>query len=200
MELEFILDIIEKGGYFGLFLWLWLGVFGAPLPNEVIVMTVGLAASQDVLNPVVTYFVTYGGILAALTTVYTLGRYVGGPLLPFFRKRKRFAKVIDRSLQIMEKYHAYSLSFSYFFPGLRNFVPFLYGVSKLPFRTFALFAYLGAFAWLTIMFSLGFWFGEHKETIFEMEKEILIVAIPLILLYIIFKVLTRRKKQRLKSM
>lgn len=200
MELEFILDIIEKGGYVGLFLWLWLGVFGAPLPNEIIAMTVGLAASEDVLHPVVTFFVTYGGILSALSTAYLLGRFIGRPLLPFFLKKKRFSKVIKRSFKVMEKYHSYSLSVSYFIPGLRNFVPFLYGVSKLPFKTFALFAYSGAFVWLSITFSLGYWFGDHKEKIFQLEKEFLILGCMVLGVYIVFTLFKWKRKQKLKSM
>ncbi|MGG0716080.1 DedA family protein [Robertmurraya massiliosenegalensis] len=200
MELEFILDLIESSGYIGLFLWLWLGVFGAPLPNELIVMTIGIAASQVVLNPIATFLVTYGGIVAALTTAYLLGRFVGGPLLPFFKKRKRFAKVIERSLNVMNKYHSYSLTFSYFIPGLRNFVPFLYGVSKLPFKTFLLFAYSGALAWLSIMFSLGYWFGDHRERIFQMETEFLFVGAFLVATYFIFKLIQRKRKRKIKSM
>lgn len=200
MDLDFILNIIEDGGYLGLFLWLWLGVFGAPVPNEVIAMTVGLAASQEVLNPLITFFVTYAGIVAALTTCYTIGKYLGGPFLRFFQKRKRFSKTIDKSLKIMDKYHAYSLSFSYFFPGLRNFVPFLYGVSKLPFKMFALFAYSGSLVWLTITFSLGYWFGDYKDRIFEMETEILIVAVILLLGFMVFKYFKRKRKQKLNVM
>jgi membrane-associated protein len=200
MELEFILDLIEKSGYLGLFLWLWLGVFGAPLPNEIIAMTVGLAASEEVLNPIITFFVTYGGILAALTTAYLLGRYVGGPLLPFFQRHKRSAKIIDKSLRVMDKYHAYSLSFSYFVPGLRNFVPFMYGVSKLPLKTFMLFAYSGALVWLTVAFSLGYWFGDHKEKIFELEKELFIVVGVLAAVYLVFQLVRRKKRHKLKSM
>lgn len=200
MELDFILDIIEKSGYTGLFLWLWLGVFGAPLPNEVIIMTVGLAASEEVLNPIITFLVTYGGIIAALTTCYMLGRYLGGPLLPFLQKKKRFSNAIERSLKVMDKFHAYSLSFSYFVPGVRNFVPFLYGVSKLSFKTFAFFAYLGALVWLTIAFSLGYWFGDHKDKIYELEKEILIFVGIFAVGYFVFTFYKRRKKHKLKSM
>lgn len=200
MDLDFILEIIEVGGYSGLFLWLWLGVFGAPVPNEVIAMTVGIAASQEVMHPVMMFIVTYGGILAALTTCYTIGRFIGGPILPFFQKRKRFSKAIDRSFQVMDKYHAYSLSFSYFIPGLRNFIPFLYGVSKLPFKTFAFFAYLGALVWLALTFSLGYWFGDHKDKIVQWETEFLIVAGFLLVGIVLIKLIKKKRKQKLKTM
>lgn len=199
MDLDFILDIIEKGSYIGLFLWLWLGIFGAPLPNEVIVMTIGIAASEAVLNPIATFFVTYAGIVAALTTAYLLGKYIGGPLLPFFKKKKRFAKIIDRSLKVMDKYHSFSLFLSYFLPGLRNFVPFLYGMSKLRFRTFMIFAYSGAFAWLTITFNLGYWFGDHKDVIFQAEKELLIVVCVAAGVFLLSQILIRRKRKKLRS-
>ncbi|WML47090.1 VTT domain-containing protein [Neobacillus sp. PS3-34] len=88
------------------------------------------------------------GIFAALTTSYLLGRFVCRPLLRFFKKRQRFANVLETSLQLMDKYRKFSLLLSYFIPGLRSFVPFLYGFSRLPFRSFALYAYSGAFIWL----------------------------------------------------
>ncbi|MFE8702378.1 DedA family protein [Cytobacillus sp. FJAT-54145] len=198
MELDFILEIIENNGYLGLFLWLWFGVFGVPIPNEVIAMTVGIAASMEVLNPFVTFAVTYFGILAALTTLYTIGRFLGRPLLPFLQKRKRFAKTIEKSFEFMDKYHSYSLSFSYFIPGVRNFIPFLYGFSKLPYRTFALFAYSGAFVWLTITFSLGYWFGDHQEQIWQYEKELLIGLGILVSLYIGFALIRKKQKEKNK--
>lgn len=196
MELDFILNLIEENGYIGLFLWLWFGIFGVPIPNEVIIMTVGLAASQGVLNPFLTFFVVYMGILAALTTSYLLGRYIGRNLLAFFKKRKRFSHNIEKSLRMMEKYHAFSLSMSYFIPGVRNFIPFLYGFSRLSYKTFAMFAYTGSFVWLIIMFSLGYTFGDHIETIMVYGKEMLIVIIALAIAYVTYKHLRKRKAFR----
>ncbi|WML47089.1 hypothetical protein RCG23_16045 [Neobacillus sp. PS3-34] len=43
MEMEMLLQFFEDNGYLGIFLWLWLGIFGLPVPNEIISMTVGLA-------------------------------------------------------------------------------------------------------------------------------------------------------------
>lgn len=89
MELELILEIIENNGYLGLFLWLWVGVFVFPVPNELIVMTVGLSSSLKTLHPVLAFIVIYLGILAALSTCYTIGRLIGRPLLKYFHKSKK---------------------------------------------------------------------------------------------------------------
>ncbi|PLR79361.1 DedA family protein [Bacillus sp. V3-13] len=199
MDLEFILNIIEEGGYSGLFLWLWLGIFGMPVPNEVIVMTVGLATSQGVLNPILTFFVVYIGILTALTTIYALGHFLGRPLLRMFAKKKKFSKSIEKSLYLIEKYHAFSLSFSYFLPGVRNFVPFLYGSSRLPYKSFALFAYSGAFVWLLIMFTLGYMFGEEIDTIMQYGKELLLILGVCAAIYVSFKMYRKKRREKMQA-
>ncbi|WP_442595890.1 DedA family protein [Neobacillus sp. D3-1R] len=200
MELEQLLQFIEAHGYIGLFFWVWLGIFGLPIPNEVLSMTVGMATSQKVLNPLIAFFVFYAGILAALTSCYLLGKYIGRPLIGILEKRKRYAQLIDQSFHLIEKHHALSLSISYFLPGVRNFVPFLYGFSKLPFRTFALFAYFGSFIWLCITFTLGFWFGDNMELIMHYGKELLIILGLIVLFMIVLKITIRRRKKKMEMM
>jgi membrane-associated protein len=200
MDLEQLLQFIESYGYLGLFFWVWLGIFGLPIPNEVLSMTVAIATSQKVLNPFIAFFVFYLGIVAALTTCYFLGRSIGRPLIGFFEKRKRYAHLIDRSFKLIEKHHAFSLSISYFIPGIRNFVPFLYGFSKLPYRTFALFSYTGAFIWLCITFSLGFLFGDQMDVIIHYGKEFLILVCIALIVLIILKIILRRRKKKMNMM
>lgn len=197
MELDLILDVIENNGYIGLFLWLWFGVVGMPVPNELIAMTVGLAASLGTLHPIPAFLVTYAGILCALTTSYFVGKYIGGPLLPYFRKNKRMNRAIDRSFRLIEKHHAVALLFSYFIPGIRNFAPFLYGLSQFSYRSFAVFAYTGALIWLTLTFSLGFWFGDHQETILRYETELFILLSGVLFLYVVIRVLLKRRLNKL---
>lgn len=203
MEMEMLLQFFEDNGYLGIFLWLWLGIFGLPVPNEIISMTVGLASSQKVLNPYLTFLVMLSGIFAALTTSYLLGRFVGRPLLRFFKKRQRFANVLETSLQLMDKYRKFSLLLSYFIPGLRSFVPFLYGFSRLPFRSFALYAYSGAFIWLGLMFSAGFIFGDYLDEIIRYGKGALFIAgmivVVIAVVYVLWKKRKRLKRENLNE-
>lgn len=199
MDIDLILNTIEENGYLGLYFTLWLGIFGMPIPNEVIITTIGFAASQNVLNPITMFLVTYCGILSALTTCYLLGRFIGRPILAFFEKRKRFSKKIKKSLKLIERYHAFSLSLSYFLPGVRNFVPFMYGVSRLPFKTFIVFSYLGAFFWLMIMFSAGFWFNEYLEPILLFGKELLAGIAGISILVLFIKMIYKKKNKNIKT-
>jgi membrane-associated protein len=200
MDLENLLTFIESYGYLGLFFWVWLGIFGIPIPNEVLSMTVAMATSQKLLNPLLTFIVFYAGIVAALTTSYFLGKYIGRPLIVFFEKRKRYSNMIDRSFKLIEKHHALSLSISYFIPGIRNFVPFLYGFSKLSFRTFALFSYTGSFIWLCITFSLGYLFGDQMDVLIQYGKELLFVLGGIVALLLIVKLINSRRKRKINMM
>lgn len=193
MDLELVINIIEDNGYLGLFLWLWFGVFVIPVPNEVILMTVGLASAKGTLNPILAFLVTYLGISAAFTSSYLLGRVIGTRLLRLLGKKKRFANSIESAMKLMEKYHAFSLSLSCFAPGVRYLVPLLYGFSRLPFKTFALFAYSGAFVWVSIIFVLGYLFGDKMEIVMKYNKEFWLVALAIAMISIIFFVYRRRK-------
>jgi membrane-associated protein len=192
MDLELVINIIEDNGYLGLFLWLWFGVFVIPVPNEVILTTVGLASAKGALNPVLAFLVTYMGISAAFTTSYILGRIIGRRVLRLLEKKKRFANSIESAMKLMEKYHAFSLSLSCFAPGVRYLVPLLYGFSRLPFKTFAIFAYSGAFVWVSIIFVLGYLFGDKMDIVMKYNKEVWLVILALAIITFIF-VLRRRK-------
>ncbi|MBT2643368.1 DedA family protein [Bacillus sp. ISL-41] len=192
MDLELVINIIEDNGYLGLFLWLWFGVFVIPVPNEVILTTVGLASAKGALNPVLAFLVTYMGISAAFTTSYILGRIIGRRVLGLLEKKKRFANSIESAMKLMEKYHAFSLSLSCFAPGVRYLVPLLYGFSRLPFKTFAIFAYSGAFVWVSIIFVLGYLFGDKMDIVMKYNKEVWLVMLALAIITFIF-VLRRRK-------
>ncbi|RDU36910.1 DedA family protein [Neobacillus piezotolerans] len=194
MDLDFLLDILKESGYFGLFFWLLLGSSTLPVPNEIIMMTIGAAASQSRSETLPIFFTALGGVLTALTASYFFGRFIGWPLLNFLAKKERFAKKIAASLKLMDKYHAFSLSLSYFVPGARSVVPFLYGFSRLPIKTFVCFAYSGATAWLTIMFFAGYLFGEHAKIAGGyLEEFFLAIVLVAVIIYGLFKVLRKKR-------
>ncbi|HWO77191.1 MAG TPA: DedA family protein [Bacillus sp. (in: firmicutes)] len=198
MDLETLESILDEFNYIGLFLWLWLGVFGAPIPNEVIVMTIGFASSTDVLISPYAFITVYLGIVGALTTCYLLGRLLGKPLLKWMKQKKRINHSLEKAIRFMNKYHTFSLPLSYFLPGFRNIVPFLYGLSKLSYKKFALLSYSAALVWVTGVFFLGYWFGEEIDSNQIVIEEIVIVALAILIVLTVLMV-WKRKKRRAKA-
>lgn len=163
MELDILINVIKELGYLGIFLWLWLGMLGIPIPNEIIVTTIGYLATTHILQIEIVFIAGYLGIVASLTTSYLFGRIVGQPLVRYFSKRKSMKSSIRKGLHLIKKFHIYSLVISYFIPGVRNFVPFLYGMMRLSYLRFALLSYSTAFVWFSLFFTLGTVSGKNED-------------------------------------
>ncbi|MFC4323480.1 DedA family protein [Litchfieldia salsa] len=200
MELEAIINQIEQYGYFGLFLWLWIGVLGIPIPNEIITMSVGYAGSEEFLDSSYLFGCTYLGLLAANTTSYVFGRIAGKPVISLLSKRKRSKKYIEKSMLLINKYRTFSLVMSYFLPGLRTMVPLLFGISGLKFFKFATISYTTIFIWTTIYFTLGRLLGDKVYMLMDSDYQVLFFTIVTVGLacFVFWKYLKYKQKMRLK--
>ncbi|MDR4889399.1 VTT domain-containing protein [Fredinandcohnia sp. QZ13] len=197
MQINEVVSIIQEHGYLGLYLWLWVGAFVIPIPNEVIVSTIGFFAAEDVFVPWKIFFVTYFGILAAVTTSYVLGRFAGNAMVFLMNKQNKMRRKVERALLIIEKYNTFALAFCYFLPGFRVLFPFLFGFSKFSFLKFALTLYTTIFIWVSIVFSVGYFAGEEFIEAFIKYYDIFVgVAVTALMLYVLIKIRRRRKLRK----
>ncbi len=195
MELDVLLTTLKEVGYVGIFLWLWLGMLGIPVPNEAIVTTIGYLSSTNTLQADIVFLVGYLGIVASLTTSYLLGKVLGKNLVVFLSKKKGTKRSIRKALHLIKKYHVYSLVVSYFIPGVRIFVPFLYGMMRLSYFRFALLSYTTAFIWFCLFFSLGMLSGTNKD----LSMYVALTAIVLISVISVLINWFRRRKKRMSE-
>ncbi|MFZ3589571.1 DedA family protein [Bacillus sp. DJP31] len=182
MDLETAFTFVDQYGYFALFLILWIGFFGIPVPNEVIVMTSGFVTSKGLLATMPAFLVTYCGVVMSLTTLYVLGRFFFFPLQKRFLHRPKYQQHILKASQLIEKYGPMALVAGYCLPGVRHFVPFMTGSTKMAYRTFAIYAYVTAAVWTSLFFFLGFTFGNQMDVIL---KNIYMAGIPLVLVIVL---------------
>lgn len=196
MQINEVVSIIQEHGYLGLYLWLWVGAFVIPIPNEVIVSTIGFLRQRMFLY-LGRFFVTYFGILAAVTTSYVLGRFAGNAMVFLMNKQNKMRRKVERALLIIEKYNTFALAFCYFLPGFRVLFPFLFGFSKFSFLKFALTLYTTIFIWVSIVFSVGYFAGEEFIEAFIKYYDIFVgVAVTALMLYVLIKIRRRRKLRK----
>ncbi len=71
------------------------------------------------------------------------------------------------------------------------------GASELDFTNFALFAYTGAFCWAAMFIALGYFLGEEWNQVMQSlhETKLLIIALAAVLIlgYVFFGYLRRRR-------
>ncbi|WP_342716107.1 DedA family protein [Bacillus paramycoides] len=164
MELHELLSYIEQYGYWALFFCLWLGIIGMPIPDEMIVMSGGFVSSLGILSVMSAFLLTYLGVVSGLSLGYIVGKIFGTKVLDKLMKRKK-AKYLLKSQQMVEKYGHYALVTSYFIPVVRHIVPYLVGMNNMSFKTYALYSYTTGFVWTLVYFVLGSLFGQHIESI-----------------------------------
>lgn len=164
MELHELMSYIEQYGYWALFFCLWLGIIGMPIPDEMIVMSGGFVSSLGILNVIPAFVLTYLGVVSGLSLGYIIGKVFGTKVLDKLMKKKK-AKYLLKSQQMVEKYGHYALVTSYFIPVVRHIVPYLVGMNSMSFKTYALYSYTTGFVWTLVYFVLGSLFGQYIESI-----------------------------------
>ncbi|MBJ8205837.1 VTT domain-containing protein, partial [Bacillus cereus] len=120
--------------------------------------------SLGILNVIPAFLLTYLGVVSGLSLGYILGKIFGAKVLDKLMKKKK-AKYVVKSQEMVEKYGHYALVTSYFIPVVRHVVPYLVGMNNMSFKTYALYSYTTGFVWTLAYFVLGSLFGQHIERI-----------------------------------
>ena len=135
------------------------GIFGVPLPDELLLTIAGALVREGKLNPFWTAVAAVAGCLSGVTLSYTLGRTVGITAL------RRIVHVpqsaFDRAQRWFHRIGRWLLTFGYFIPGVRHCTAIAAGSAPLPYREFAMFCYTGGVLWCTVFLSFGYLTGPH---------------------------------------
>ncbi|MFL5356738.1 DedA family protein [Archangium sp.] len=146
--------------YPAVFLLLVLCGVGAPLSEELVVITGGLVVARSGASPHWMMFAAWLGILAGDSALYRIGRSLG----PRVFSHPKLSKMLTPSrIELLQKMFArrgaVAVFLARFLPGLRAPAYLLAGATGLPYRRFLLAD--GAAAWIPAvgMTWLGFRFG-----------------------------------------
>ncbi|PRP96640.1 Inner membrane protein YohD [Bacillus sp. M21] len=170
MELQELLSYIDQYGYAALFFCLWLGIVGMPIPDEMIVMSGGFVSSMGILSVLPAFLLTYLGVVSGLSLGYILGKLFGIKVLHKLMKKKK-AKYLFKSQEMVREYGHYALVTSYFIPVVRHIVPYIVGMNNMSFKMYVLYSYTTGFVWTLIYFVMGSLFGKHIEVIVVLATE-----------------------------
>jgi membrane protein DedA with SNARE-associated domain len=173
---QHLLDWLARYGAPVLFAAQVLGIFGLPIPDELLLTLSGALVRRGdlALGPVV--LAAIGGSGSGITLSYVLGRTVGVTGL------RRLVHVHEESLRraerLFERFGGWLLAFGYFIPGVRHVTAILAGSTCVGFRFFAKCAYPGAVLWSAVFLSLGYYAGnEWRATLIEIRGWLPVVAV-----------------------
>lgn len=185
--LDFLRDAVVQYGYWAVGLALLLENAGIPVPGETILLLASFLAysEHDLRLPWIMIVATIAATLGD-NLGFALGSYGGRPLLARYQSFFRIQKsTIERGQQLFARYGAATIFFARFVFGMRIVAGPLAGVLRMPWKKFAVFNFLGAAVWVSVISSVGYLFGRHWDKLESVMKRFdVVVAIIVVLLAI----------------
>ena len=186
-----ILDLLGRIGPPFLFFAQIFGIFGVPVPDEVLLILAGALVRHGQLNGSATVAAAIAGCSGGITLSFVLGRTIGVAAL-HHRALRRHHAALARAERWFRRFGVWLLAFGYFVPGVRHVSAITAGSTSLEYYRFARAAYPGAVLWCSVFLSIGYYAGDRWEQIARvMPDRPVILAIALVATGIIFVIATR---------
>lgn len=186
--LDFLRGAVVQYGYWAVGAALLLENSGLPVPGETILLLASfLAYSEHDLQ--ISWIMIVGTIAATLgdNLGFALGSYGGRPLLGRYQSVFRIqTSTIQRGEQLFARYGAATIFFARFVFGMRIIAGPLAGVLRMPWKRFAVFNFLGAAVWVSVISTVGYLFGRHWDKLERVMKRFDVVVAIIVVLVAVF--------------
>lgn len=162
---DWVISVIESGGYIGIVLLMILETVFPPIPSELVLPFAGYAAAKGELN---VHLVALSGLIGSLTgaiILYLVGRLVNdSKLRKFIDKFGRVLTVdnddIDKAKNWFNRYSNTAVLIARVFPAIRSLISLPAGITKMKFMPFVIFSGIGTAIWMAVLTYSGYALGQ----------------------------------------
>lgn len=181
--LELLRGYLAHYGYWTVAVALLLENAGVPVPGETILLLGSfLAYSEHHLH--VGYIILVGMCAATIgdNLGFAIGHHGGRPLLERYQHIFHIPRrTLARGEQLFRRYGAATIFVARFVVGMRIIAGPLAGVLRMDWRKFAIYNFLGAALWVSVVSSVGYFFGKFWDDLMRimhgLNLVLLVVAI-----------------------
>jgi membrane protein DedA with SNARE-associated domain len=167
MERELVAWLVRYGAPL-LFIAQVFGIFGLPIPDELLLTVAGALVRKGDLNGSSIAIAAVAGCLSGISLSYVLGRLVDIKVL--HTRFRRHQAAIERAQAWFRRFDSWLLAFGYFIPGVRHVTAIVAGSSSLSYREFALYAYSGGVLWCAVFLTLGYYAGDRWQEVADKAR------------------------------
>lgn len=190
---KWIIFLMSKYGYLGVFFLILMENIFPPIPSEVILLLGGFMTTYTGLNMgLMILFASFASLLGAII-LYMVGfilnkdklkKLVGGRVGKILHFKE---SDIDASCKSFDRKGSKSVFISRFIPIVRSLISIPAGVCKMNFGKFLILTFLGSLGWNTILIYLGSIFGSNYPVIlFYLSKYKKIVIVIIVLYFVVW--------------
>jgi membrane protein DedA with SNARE-associated domain len=171
---EVLRQFFDQYGYWTIAIALLLENAGIPVPGETVLLFASfLAYSEQSLH--LPYIILIGIVACTVgdNIGYAIGKRGGRPLLECYQRFFRIRpETIAKGERLFGKYGSITILFARFVFGLRIIAGPLAGVLQMPWKQFAVFNFLGAAVWVTVISCVGYFVGTEWTELLRVMKQI----------------------------
>lgn len=189
---DWIIRLVDQGGYWGVALLMFLETVFPPVPSEVIMTVAGVSASRGNM--------TFAGVVGAGTAGAMLGNYLWFWLAIKFGsdRLRRFAerfgrwltlnwREIERGQDLFKKHGSIIVLIARMLPTLRSLISIPAGIFGMSHRRFLVFSAIGTAGWSAALAGAGYVLGTQFADVEKILGPLSTAIIVLIVLGYIWR-------------
>jgi len=191
--LDYLVYLVDRIGYLGVFIGMFLESTFVPIPSEIIMLPAGIAAFEGKFNLHLAIFIgVLGNLLGAIFNYY-LAIYCGRLILLKIGKYFFVKETTILGIEVFFNQHGSISTFiGRMIPGVRHYISLPAGIAKMHFGKFCFYTTAGSAIWVTILTYLGFFIGKNKNLIKEyLDISIIICVISCFFIAVIYIAINR---------
>lgn len=181
--------------YSAAFLILLACGFGLPLPEDVVLFTLGYLSFRGDVDLLTSMAVGFGGVLLGDATIFLIGRVFGERIvtIPLFR-RILTERRVETVRQAFHRNGSIYLFFARFTPGLRAVTFWTAGMLRVPFRSFVLYDGVAAILSVPALTYLAYAAGEAFHDKISGVRDVMgLIAVAAFLVLVLVTVARRKR-------
>jgi membrane protein DedA with SNARE-associated domain len=196
--LEALASPLEHYGLWGVFFLVMVEDFGIPVPGETVIIAASIYAGSGRLNVVAVGVVAFVAAVFGDNIGYGIGRFGGRRLVDRWGKYVFLTpERLDKAEEFFDRQGAKIITIARFIEGLRQANGIIAGITKMHWARFIAYNALGAALWVGTWVSVGYFAGQHINTIYSLVTRyslyVAIAAVVVIVALIVRHVLRKRR-------
>jgi len=164
-----IVDWLGDWGYLGVFVCVFAGNLGIPVPEETVMLVAGFLAGRAILQLDYVYLVCIMSAVCGDCCGFFIGRHGGQRIIA--RLAARFSNLQPRYERLQRFFHTHgskAVFMARFIAGVRFMAGPMAGAAGMPFFRFLGWNLLGAILWCALVVTIGYLVGDELYRVAEM--------------------------------
>lgn len=206
---DYILNILTKFSYLGIFFLIFIENVFPPIPSELILVFGGFISKSLNLNFILlVIFATLGSVTGAILLYYA-GKKIPLEKMESFLEKKWVKRLgfksgdIEKSLKYFEKFNVFAVFFGRCIPVVRSLISIPAGMQNMGFKRFLIFTTIGSGIWNTLLIYIGrVTQNKWREGLLILERysnRILGVIVLFFILKFLIKRFLKKRKEKVEE-